>query len=47
MVFVAIFNDFSEAFDRICHDLLITKLHVHGLPFPVLKLMEDYLHNRK
>ena len=34
-------------FDCICHDLLIAKLNAYGLPLPALKLITDYLQNRK
>ena len=48
-VFGAIFTDLSKAFDRICHDLLIAKLHAYGLSLPALKIkiIQDYLMNRK
>ena len=46
-VFGAILTDLSKAFDCICHDLLIAKLHAYGLSLPVLKMIQDYLMNRK
>ena len=38
---------FIEAFDCICHDLLIAKLNAYGLSLPALKLVHNYLQNRK
>ena len=46
-VFGAILTDLSKAFDCICHDLLIAKLHAYGLSLPALKMIQDYLQNRK
>ena len=46
-VFGAILTDLSKTFDCICHDLLVPKLHACGLSLPVLKMIEDYLLNRK
>ena len=37
----------QKLFDCICHDLLIAKLHAYGLSLPVLKMIQDYLMNRK
>ena len=45
--FGGILTDLSEAFDCICHDLLVAKLHVHGLSLPALKMIQDYLLNWK
>ena len=47
IVFGAILTDLSKTFDCICHDLLVPKLHPCGLSLPVLKMIEDYLLNRK
>ena len=46
-VFGAILTDLSKAFDFICHDLLVAKLHAYGLSLPALKMIQDYLLNRK
>ena len=46
-VFGAILTDLSKAFDCISHDLLIAKLHAYGLSLPALKMIQDYLQNRK
>ena len=43
----AILTDLSKAFDCISHDLLIAKLHAYGLSLPALKMIQDYLQNRK
>ena len=45
--FGAILTDLSKAFDCICHDLLVAKLHAYGLSLPSLKMIQDYLLNRK
>ena len=47
MSFGAILNGLSEAFDCICQDLLIGKLNAYGLSLLELKLIKDYLQNRK
>ena len=46
-VFGALLTDLSKAFDCICHELLIAKLNAYGLSLPALKLVHNYLQNRK
>ena len=46
-VFGALLTDLSKAFNCICHDLLIAKLNAYGLSLPALKLVYNYLQNRK
>ena len=46
-IFGAVLTDLSKAFNCICHDLLIAKLNAYGLALPALKLIKDYLQNRK
>ena len=46
-VFGALLTDLSKAFDCICHDLLVAKLNAYGLSLPALKLIQNYLQNRK
>ena len=46
-VFGARLTDLSKAFDCICRDLLIAKLNAYGLSLPALKLVHNYLQNRK
>ena len=43
----AVFLDISKAFDRVWHDVLIFKLKQNGISGGLLKLFENYLHNRK
>ena len=46
-VFGALLTDLSKAFDYILHDLIIAKLEVYGFRIDALKLIHDYLSNRK
>ena len=46
-VFGALLTDPSKAFDCLNHDLLIAKLNAYGFSLPVLRLIHDYLLNRK
>ena len=43
----ALLTDFSKAFDCLSHDLLIAKLHVHGLDIDSLNILQYYLSNCK
>ena len=38
---------YQKLFYCICHDLLIGKLRAYGLSLPALKMIQDYLQNRK
>ena len=42
-----VFLDISKAFDKVWHDGLIFKLRQNGIHGGLLKLFENYLHNRK
>ena len=46
-VFRALLTDISKAFDCLSHDLLIAKLYSYGLSLTSLRLLSDYLLNRK
>ena len=46
-MFCALLTDISKGFDCLDHDLLIAKLNGYGSSFPVLRLILDYLLNRK
>ena len=43
----AVFLDISKAFDKVWHGGLIFKLKQNGISGNLLKLFENYLHNRK
>ena len=43
----AVFLDISKAFGKVWHDGLIFKLKQNGVSGGLLKLFENYLHNRK
>ena len=45
--FRALLTDLSKAFDCLSHDLLIAKLRAYGLDLATLKILQDYLTNRK
>ena len=46
-VFDALLMDLSEAFDCLSHDLLIAKLKAYGFSMAALRLVQNYLSNRK
>ena len=46
-MFGALLTDLSKAFDCLDHELLIAKLNVHGFSLIALKLVHNYLSNRK
>ena len=46
-VFGALLTDLSKAFDCIPHDLIIAKLEAYGFHIDALKLIHNYLSNRK
>ena len=43
----ALLTDLSKAFDCLNHDFLIAKLNAYGFSLPALRLIHDYLSNRK
>ena len=43
----AVFLDISKAFDKVWHPGLLSKLKSYGIEGNLLKLLENYLHNRK
>ena len=46
-MFGALLADLSKAFDCLDHELMIVKLNAYDFSLPVLKLVHDYLSNRK
>ena len=46
-VFGALLTDLSKAFDCLDHELLTAKLNAYGFTLPALRLIHDYLLNRK
>ena len=46
-MFGALLIDLSKAFDCLNHKLLIAKLNAYSFTLPVLKLIHNYLSNRK
>ena len=46
-MFGALLTDLSKAFDYLYHELLIAKLSAYGFNLPALKLVHNYLWNRK
>ena len=45
--FGALLTDLSKAFDCLNHELLTVKLNAYGFTLPALRLIHDYLSNRK
>ena len=45
--FGALLTDLSKVFNCLDHDLLIAKLNAFGFTLPTLKLIQNYLSNRK
>ena len=45
--YLAIFLDFSKAFDTICHDILLKKLDHMGFRGPIYQWIKSFLSNRK
>ena len=45
--FGALLTDLSKAFDCLDHELLIAKLNAYGFSLPAIRLINDYLSNRK
>ena len=43
----ALLTDLSKAFDCLDHELLIAKLNTYGFSLTTLKLVHNYLSNRK
>ena len=41
-----IYTDFEKAFDKVDHDILLRKLHFHGIRGKLLTLIQSYLRNR-
>ena len=46
-VFALLLTDLSKAFDCLCRELLVAKLHGYGFNFAALRLMHSYLINRE
>ena len=46
-VFGALLTDLPKAFDCLNHEPLVAKLNVYGFTLPALKLVHDYLSDRK
>ena len=46
-VFGAFLTDLSKIFDSLDHELLTAKLNAYGFSLPALRLINDYLSNRR
>ena len=46
-VFSALLTDLSKAFDCLDQELLTARLNAYGFSLPALRVMNDYLSNRK
>ena len=46
-MFGVLLTDLSKVFDCLNHELLIAKLNAYGFTLPALKLIHNYLSNRK
>ena len=46
-VFDVLLTDLSKAFDCLDHELLVAKLNAYGFSLPALRLINDYLANRR
>ena len=46
-MFGALFTNLSKAIDCLSHELLIPKLNTYSFSLPALKLVHDYLSNKK
>ena len=42
-----IYLDFSKAFDKVSHSLLLQKLRLRYVPYPLVNWIESFLNNRK
>ena len=47
LVFYALLTDLSKAFDCLSHELLVAKLVAYGVEISFVRLIYDYLTNRK
>ena len=46
-MFGALLTDLSRAFDSLNHELIIAKLNAYGFSLTALKLVHNYLSNKK